>query len=237
MLQIVFPAESVGRPLGTKGQLFLGDGKHEPHQEEKEKAMGYPEEKRKMRLGTVQSQEVYDLIASMGIYRCDAKKSEYFNEFGVEKAYSWMALQMTRRIGPPPDGVAFPVWAWHTMDGKHQRPDMRRGGFRSKKRPFVLLEAEIDDRNVLLSDEELWHYVLNDRYLQDVNNETEYDEEQKRFDSLPKAAQKAPKEKSWEKIFVASPQIDDSGQRIGCYIQATFWELRKEHITKVWHYA
>lgn len=189
-----------------------------------------------MRLWTVQPREVYNLIASAGVYRCDGAKSELIMECDFERPYRWMAAQMARRVGPPPDGVVFPVWAWHTMYWKHRRPDMRRTEFRSYKRPFVLLEVEIPDEDVLLSDEELWHFVLNDWNLYDVANEAEYNAAEKAFDALPEADQRAVKEKSWERIFSVSPPVDNGRIRSGCYIQATFWELRRGQIFKVWHY-
>ena len=120
---------------------------------------------------------------------------------------------------------------------EHRRPDMRRMEFRRQSRPFALMEIEIPDRDVLLSDEESWHFVLGDNYFCDAANETEFDAACRRYDSLPEAAQRAVKERSWEKIFTVFPQTDNGWRRIGCFIQATFWELRGEQLVKVWHYA
>lgn len=98
------------------------------------------------------------------------------------------------------------------------------------------MEVEIPDKDVLLSDEELWHFVLNDFYLSDATNEVEYNAAEEAFDALPEDEQRAVKEKSWERIFFVSPPVDNEWVRVGCYIQATFWELRREQIVKVWHY-
>ena len=189
-----------------------------------------------MRLWTVQPREVYELVTSAGVYRCDGAKSELAAEFDFEKPYRWMAAQMAKRMGPPPEGVEFPVWAWHTMNGKHRRPDMRWSEFHDEKRPFVLMEVEILDKDVLLSDEELWHFVLNDLYLCNAANKAEADAAKETFDALPEAEQGDVKEKSWERIFSVSPPVDNGWMRAGCFIQATFWELRKEQIVKVWPY-
>ena len=43
-------------------------------------------------------------------------------------------------------------------------------------------------------------------------------------------------EESWEKIFCLDNKINNGWIRIGCYIQATFWEIKKENIIKVWIY-
>ena len=44
---------------------------------------------------------------------------------GFDEAYKWIALQMEKRVGPPPEGVKFPVWAWYMQNGKHKKPDLR----------------------------------------------------------------------------------------------------------------
>lgn len=188
-----------------------------------------------MRLWTVQPNKVYDLILNNGVYHCDSTKSESIKNFGAVP-YQWLSEQMRKRVGPPPDGVAFPVWAWHTMSWKHKRPDMRRTEFRFEKRPFVLMEIEISDNDVLLSDEELWHFVLNNCYLSDADNETELYKDWERFDLLSEEEKKQEKESSWKRIFAVSPPTDNEWNKVGRYIQATFWELRKEQIIKVWHY-
>ena len=88
-----------------------------------------------MKLWTVQPEEVYELIQSTGVYRCDGAKCVMIEALETDVPYRWMAAQMARRIGPPPDGVTFPVWAWHTMYWEHRRPDMRRAEFRTLNRP------------------------------------------------------------------------------------------------------
>lgn len=184
----------------------------------------------------MQPEEVYELIQLTGVYRCNGAKSVLIEALETDAPYQWMASQMIKHIGHPPDGVVFPVWAWHTMYWEHKRPDMRRTEFRSYERPFVLLEIEVQDRDVLLSDEEGWYYVLNDWYFSDSRNEIEHKENCEMFDSLSQAEQKIVKEKSWERILAVSPPFENEWERVGCFIQATFWELRKEYIVKVWHY-
>lgn len=189
-----------------------------------------------MRLWTVQPDEVYALISDNGVYHCDSEKTECIKYLGFTAPYQWLSEQMTKRVGPPPDGVDFPVWAWHTMKWEHKRPDMRRSEFRSEKRPFVLMEIEIPDKDVLLSDEELWHFVLNDSYLSDAENETDFEEDWDRFDLLSEEEQQKEKESSWERIFAVSPPIDNGWNKVGRFIQATFWELRKEQVIRIWRY-
>ena len=81
---------------------------------------------------------------------------------------------MRIRVGNPPDGVNYPIWAWHTVDWKHQKPDLAKTEFR-KKGNQVCIELEMPEDKVLLSDEEMWHFVLNDYFIGDSENEEDFD--------------------------------------------------------------
>ena len=118
-----------------------------------------------MRLWTLHSEDVYTSLMEKGIYRCDPALSECIEMApkNFTNAYDWMNRQMERKVGPAPDGVIYPVWAWYIMGGRHRRPD-----FRWREMyfclPMVCMEIEVPDEQVLLSDEDLWHIVLNDMY-------------------------------------------------------------------------
>ena len=148
-----------------------------------------------------------------------------------------MAEQMCKRIGQPPQGVQYPIWAWHTVEWKHAKPDLRRSEFRSYKTPQVCLEVEIPDKAVLLSNEDMWHIVLNSEYYGDACSDEEYEAEGKWFDSLPAQEQIAVKRQSWEKIFDVFPARETSWDCHGKYVQATFWELRLEQVKAVRHFV
>lgn len=178
-----------------------------------------------MRLWTLQPEWVYEILKKDGVFVCDPSKSTMLQFDGFEKAYRWMTNQMIKQIGPPPAGVSIPIWAWHTTYWKHRRPDLRRTEFRSYTEPMLCIEIEKPDNEVLLSDEENWHFVLNDRYISD--NEKDYND----FDSLPEQQQKQLKEKSWKRIFDTSP-YEDNWIRKGMFVQATFWELKLEETVK-----
>ena len=186
-----------------------------------------------MRLWTIQSLEVYNIINCVGIYHNDGKKSKLINIMHNDKFYQWMIMQMKKRIGNPPIQDIYPIWAWHTMNWQHSRPDLRKVEFKSYKKPFVLMEIEISNKDVLLSDEELWNYVLSDTYLSTALTEEEYEKEILEFSKNNKENKI---EESWEKIFCLDNKINNGWIRIGCYIQATFWEIKKENIIKVWIY-
>ncbi len=84
-----------------------------------------------MRLWTIQPLAVDEIIRKNGYYVCDISKSPYSLACeSFKKAYDWMNEQMAKRIGPMPEDVTYPIWAWHSWDFKHVKPDLRRTEFR-----------------------------------------------------------------------------------------------------------
>lgn len=163
-----------------------------------------------MRLYTVQSLEAYHELVNTGRYVCDEAKSRFIIEWaGFKEAYKWIAEQMTKRIGPPPDGVLYPVWAWPTavsFASRGLRPDQ------------VMIEFEVSRDRVLLSDFEGWHAVIDNYFFAESFDEYDY------FKELEPDEKEIAKVDSWEKIFDRRP-IDEC--------QATVWELRLGDIRSV----
>ena len=63
-----------------------------------------------MTLWTMKPVQIWNMIQETGVYRCNPAKSSMLElEFTLK--YSWLIRQMEKRIGPPPDGVEYPVWA------------------------------------------------------------------------------------------------------------------------------
>ncbi len=89
--------------------------------------------------------------------------------------YCWIVAQMKRRLTVY-EGE-YPIWLWSI------RPDLRRTGYLKKGTKAVLLEIEISNDRVLLSDFQAWHCVLNRWTLEDHKGED------------------ISMEKSWERIF------------------------------------
>ncbi|RJE90542.1 DUF3841 domain-containing protein [Paenibacillus sp. 1011MAR3C5] len=67
------------------------------------------------------------------------------------QSYGWMMGQMKKRI-PRYEG-GFPVWLWT------KRPDLRCNGKLPKGERGVLLEVQLDEDEVLISDFQAWHIV------------------------------------------------------------------------------
>ena len=168
-----------------------------------------------MKLWTIQTPDVYEKILKEGKYFCDEKKANLLESDEFRNAYNWLSKKMVQKIGH--SKVKYPVWGWYCIDGKNKKPDLRLSGYGERGKELVCLEIEIPDEKVVLSDYDLWHFVLNDIYLFDDDEE---------LDDLEDIT-KEEKEKSWDKIFV-----DESNIEANSYIQATFFELRKENIKK-----
>ena len=84
-----------------------------------------------------------ETIEKMGIYQCDPDKSEVltWDDSGRQfaNAYDWMSRYMAEKIGPPPEGIKYPVWAWYRLRTRQARPDLRWVEFRGAAKEMVLI--------------------------------------------------------------------------------------------------
>lgn len=174
-----------------------------------------------MKLWTIQHKAAYEEMLRTGVLR---DNSAYIFEEFFRDSYDWMVEQMKKRIGNPPDGVELPVWAWYQWEGVRKRPDMRHHGRSSEKGvPIVLLTVDVPDDQVLLSDFDYWHVVLNDGELI-----FPYDENA--------VYSKEERQESWENIFDYECTFDDGERTIGLSTQATMWEIKAEWVLKAEHF-
>ena len=182
-----------------------------------------------MILWTIQPEEVYELIQKNGVYHCDYTKSDmiYWQE-----QYDWLVQEMKTRIGEPPEGVLYPVWAWYMWEGARKKPDLRRARWRNgwKGDRFVCMEIEIPDDRVVLSDFDVWSIILLDGLIADSEEEVKRLEME--YDSLTQADKQEYKAQNWKTVFDLN-YVDNGWIHRGDSIQATFWELGKEDIKKV----
>ncbi len=118
-----------------------------------------------MLIWTVQTKSVWKKIRHEGIFLTDKSLIRH-KEFFLPH-YKWMADQMIKRLGLSAYiSDCLPVWGWYQYDGeKMRKPDLRRSGHLPKDTYGVRPELEKDPAGVLLSDFELWHYVLSYWYL------------------------------------------------------------------------
>ena len=186
-----------------------------------------------MTLWTIQPAYLYEQIMMDGFYRFDESKiSKNAWFYCCQVAYDWLAGEMKKKIGDPPTGVKYPVWAWYKHYSEHKKPDLRRAEYGRKSEKMVSMEIDIPDEQVVLSDEELWHFVLNNSYLSRAENETDYNNDMQQFEVLPESEKQAETVRSWQTIFDIEP-VDTEWFKKGRSVQATFWELKAEQIRKV----
>lgn len=176
-------------------------------------------------LWTVQHIEAYKAMKEKGVLRAD--EQFLFCRDETESAYGWMSEQMRRRIGAPPDNVKYPVWAWYQWEGRRDRRDLRFSGYAKRGTPMVQLKFEADVKEMLLSDFDDWHQVLNNCYLAD--NEQDFDD----FYASDHTDRQREIEASWEKIFDLQRYCsgwDTPPERKS--IQAVLWEINLLQVRK-----
>lgn len=124
------------------------------------------------------------------------------------------------------------------------KPDLRSSGHLLKGERGVRIEFRVSDRLILLSDFDLWHYVLNYWYLPESEKDAEdFEAELSRrglsyYSTKPlrNAAFHKKITESWARIFdldwadrkqsIAHPRAKKS-------IQASCWELRRNQVRDV----
>ena len=182
-----------------------------------------------MILWTIQPLHVWNQIQEKGIYICDP------NRFSMPEfawSYDWLVERMAEKIGPPPKNVVYPVWAWYKQSGKHRKPDLRkeRWGYGPGDEDYSCIELEVPDEEIVLSDFDLWSLVLLNALISESEEEDSVLE--KHYDSLPPEQQQDFKKQNWERIFDLTP-LQNHWITRGQWVQATFWQLKKEYIRKV----
>jgi hypothetical protein len=140
---------------------------------------------------------------------------------------------MSNRIGNPPQSVTYPVWAWYKFNKEHKPLDLRYRGYSKRGDKCVCIELEVPDNEVVLTDYDAWHFVLNKWYLNiDCEDEETWDKDHEWLDSLEPQVKAQEIEKSWQSVFRID-EYESDWQKRGHFVQATFWILKKEQIKKV----
>lgn len=169
-----------------------------------------------MRLWSLQPESIIQRLKEGIPYHCDPSMSELLEDESFLKAYKWLTTQMETKTSKPPDKVTFPVWAWAKSNGKTKKPDKRTLMFNKYPKDYRIIELEVDESRILLSDFDLWHNVLNSF---PILTDEEYDKEIYNLMSINEV------EETWEQIFNITAVND---------IQACFWEIRPEDVIKIY---
>jgi hypothetical protein len=194
-------------------------------------------------LWTIQHLQQWKEFEHSGILRAD--QSRIWPEF--LPAYQWMVRQMQTRLGEPPVGVTYPIWAWYQWsDARRKVPDLRCRAHLGKGEAGVRIEFTKPTDQILLSDFHLWHLPLAYKgYIGDNEADTGQFEEQLHhqlqeagivrhdFENYPPES-RTKIEQSWVRIF--DPNFKDpywGGDWSGRSIQATLWQVSLDEVVKV----
>jgi len=183
---------------------------------------------------TIQDMRAWERLHREGVLRAEGRRVlPYYRH-----AYGWISDQMRLRL--PPHRASFPLWGWYRWEGPKQcRPDLRASAHLAKGAAGVRIEFDIADENVLLSDFNGWHHVLNRCFLPVDEQEDE---------AFTRDLEKAGIEWRWPYPEPFHARVVSSWQRIFDLeagdpkwwgrpsersIQATFWELTIPQIRRV----
>jgi len=206
-----------------------------------------------MKVWSFQPKHIVDLVNEKTFLLADASKGDNWEfEFpnghiseGFQKPYKWMKEVFTELRGIEVEGDLW--WAFA------KRPDLRSWRYRFHGEDTVLIELDIPECEVLISDHGAWHSVLNGSHCSltreddDLFYETYYNiniSDRKDFQRTViteeiKAQGEELKRKSWYQIFdLEAIQSSEylNGNNRELLLQAVFPVLRKENIVKVIHY-
>ncbi len=184
----------------------------------------------RLRAWTIQTCPAWEQFQATGVLHADPR----FIDADFLPAYDWMIAQLARRADPPPVGVKYPVWLWTQWEGQSTPPDLRRSGHLPRGQCGVRLECELWSENVLLSDFDLWHFVLNNWYL--PNDEADADAFEAAYRQADTEACVRKKVESWQRIFDLD-WVDPTGfttlPGAEKSIQGVVWQIELEEVKSV----
>jgi hypothetical protein len=155
---------------------------------------------------------------------------------GYDQAYRWMANQLSVRVGPPPAGCHYPLWAWYQWAGAcRPRPDLRTRAHLPKGQRGVRITFEADPAQILLSDFDGWHAVLNHHYL--PKNDSDAAVFEQKLESVGNQCMNEIKleiEQSWQCIFDLGQSSKNAAK---LSIQAVLWELRLAQVREMYFFT
>lgn len=174
-------------------------------------------------LWTIRHRDEFDMLMHDGVLRTDAEHID--KDF--RSAYQWMGNQLAKKVEPPL-GCVYPLWAWwHWQGSQRPMPDLRSGAHLPKGTLGVRIKFTIELSEVLLSDFDAWHAVLNNHYY--ATDDTDYNRYLQLITEKSDKEINKINEQSWKNIFIHNLQEVDTS----ISIQAVFWELHRSQISDV----
>lgn len=90
----------------------------------------------------------------------------------VSVPYNWMARQLCDR--GKSTGQICPIWLWYAYGGRRKPPDLRHSWHLPRGERGLRIEFELDERQVLLSQFEMWVWVLEGQYVPENASEAQH---------------------------------------------------------------
>ena len=192
-----------------------------------------------MRLWAVQGSDAFFILNRDGVLHCSSPLSAIDLDEGengaFNRAYAWMAGQMEKRMTVPrPEKALYPLWAWAQVGSYKKEYHPGSGDYVHGR--SVLLELDVPEEELLLSDFDIWHCVLNGTSAYtDMQMEKRLD--RYLLENGPKELEEMPQElreyvvSSWERVFDLDRRDRFfSKMKRNRYIQATMWQIRSEWV-------
>lgn len=212
-----------------------------------------------MRLWTIQPIEFWKSLKENGgifsdtkiVENCFSLFPEYEENYIDEKwkfAYEWLSCKMKEKIGYPPIGVKYPIWAYYKWNGVNKKPDLRSYRYsyiNKQEEDWVRIGFNIDENFVVLSDIDKWGSVLSGLLVGGTICQNNFDKKMIKYtgvDYLSVTNKNIPNFlkneiiKSWDKIFELKRNKDEEdwyGPQKSACVQATFWNIKINQVIKV----
>ena len=197
-----------------------------------------------MRVYTIQTIGLFEELLRNGVAYCN-KESWICKTYRFQ--YDWMASQMRKRIGTPPiEEIKYPIWVWQQYNSKKDpKPRMSPKEILKGENEAVMLELDVPDDAVLLSDLDLWISPLNGWEICGKKESRQFEKEkgiyEKEYGKCHQISDWSPVIRNkivatWERVFDLDwiDPYQAPSKRRNRSIQGTIWLLRKEWI-KVAH--
>ena len=186
-----------------------------------------------MRLWTIQTDRAYQRLVKDGQLIADAA----YCDPDFERPYQWMLDQMKGRLrleGPAPSAA---VWAWSKWDPPtRKRPDLRARGHLPPGESGYRIGLEVSVKDILLSDYNLWHHVLNYWYIPTCERDSNlfdsvHNQHRYGWDHLAPPNLHDLIVDSWERIFDLDWSDDYvTGSPLERPVQATLWRIKRSMV-------
>jgi len=176
-----------------------------------------------MKLWSIQHLHQLEEFKNTQILTCD----ETYMDEDFKSSYDWIITKMKHIDNPYK--ANYPIWAWKNWTPENAKPDLRSYSRMSEKgKDLIRIEFEVEDKNILVTDFDYWHSVLNFGYIfptkesEDDWCDDDWDDPKYKFTDEQII-------KSWDNIF-------NLGERKSGYNQACVWYIHMDQVINITHF-